>query len=85
MKKQDIEDIQSFIEDEISDYDLSCDYYIEDEILCVTFKGHFTSQQEIELNFRCLGGHVEIYRLSEGYVDCGTREFWIELMDRKLK
>ena len=31
MKKQDIEDITSFLDEEISDYDLEYDYEIEDE------------------------------------------------------
>ena len=84
MKKQDIVDIESFIRKEINHYDLKYDYYIEEETLCATFKGHFTSQKEIDLTFRCVSGDVEVYSLCESYIHCGTREFWIELMGRLI-
>lgn len=82
MKKQDIKDIELFIDNEIYPYDMEYDFYIEDNILHATFKGHFTSQQEVELSFKCVSGNIEVEGLCESYIDCGTREFWIELMGR---
>ena len=82
MKKESIDKIVNFINDEISPYDLNLDYEIEDNILLSTFKGHFTSYEEIELKFRCESEYIEIYGLCESYIYCGTREFWIELMGR---
>lgn len=80
MKRQDINDITDFLDEEIIDYDLEYDYEIEDDVMSVTLKGHFTSNNEIEMHFRCVGGNPEFYGLCESYVHADTRSFWINFM-----
>jgi len=82
MKKQDIQDIESFLNEEICDYDLDYDFEIEDNTMQVIFNGHFTSNKEIEMTFRCISGNVEFYGLCESYIHATTREFWINFMGR---
>lgn len=82
MKKQDIKDITDFLDTEICDYDLKYDYEIEDTVMLLTFTGHFTSNQEIEMTFRCVSGNVEFYGLCESYIHADTRSFWINFMGR---
>ena len=82
MKKQEITDITDFLDTEISDYALEYDYEIKDSIMLVTFKGHFTSNSEIEMNFRCLSGNVEFYGMCDSYIHSDTRSFWINFMGR---
>lgn len=80
MKKQDIEDIVSFIEREISDYDINYDFEIEDNVMEACFKGQFTSNEEVYMTFRCVSGNVEFYALCESYIQAETRNFWIDFM-----
>lgn len=84
MKKQDIEDICSFLDEEISGYDLKYDYEIENNTMLITFNGHFTSDNEIDMIFRCVGvtRDVEFYGLCESYIHATTKEFWINFMGR---
>jgi len=80
MKKQDIADITDFLDTEICDYDLEYDYEIVDDVMLVTFIGHFTSNSEIEMTFRCVGGNPEFYGLCDSYIHADTRSFWINFM-----
>ena len=80
MKKQDIEDIVNFIEREISDYGINYDFEVEDNVMEVSFKGRFTSNEEVCMTFRCDSGNVEFYALCESYVEAETRNFWIDFI-----
>lgn len=80
MKKQDLEDIKSFIDEEIFNYDIDYDFEIEDDVMVVDFIGTFTSDQKINFRFRCVNGNVEFYALCESYIFAETRDFWINFM-----
>lgn len=80
MTRQDLEDIKSFIDDEIFNYDIEYDFEIEDNILVANFKGFFTSNKEVNFRFRCDNGNVEFYGLCESYIFAETRDFWINFM-----
>ena len=80
MKKQDLEDIKSFIDYEILNYDIDYNFEIEDNIMLIKFKGHFTNQKEVNFRFRCINGNVEFYGLCESYIAAETRDFWINFI-----
>lgn len=82
MKRQDLEDIKSFIDSEILNYDIDYDFQIEDDIMVVDFIGHFTNEKEINFRFRCDNGNVEFYGLCESYIFAETRDFWINFMSK---
>lgn len=80
MKKQDLEDIKKFIDEEIFNYDIDYNFEIEGDIMIVDFIGTFTHNEEINFRFRCVNGNVEFYGLSESYTFAETRDFWINFM-----
>lgn len=80
MKKQDLEDIKTFIDEEIFNYDIDYDFEIEDDIMIVDFIGTFTNNEKVNFRFRCVNGNVEFYGLCESYIFAETRDFWINFM-----
>lgn len=80
MQKQDLEDIKSFIDEEIFNYGIDYSFEIEDDVMVVDFIGTFTSYQKINFRFRCVNGNVEFYALCESYIFAETRDFWINFM-----
>jgi len=83
MDKKSIEKILRFIESEqIGDYDINFDYEIEDDVLIAKFSGHFTNNNDIEMEFVYEDNQVQFYHLGECFIEADTRSFWIDFMSR---
>ncbi len=83
MNKQDINDIENFLDEELMDYSIKYDYEIEDDVAEVTIKDVFL-EGDVEFSFKVVSGNVEFYALSESWIEAETRQFWIDLMFKLL-
>jgi hypothetical protein len=82
MKEADIKKIINFINNEIGNYAIDCDYEIEEDTLIVNFTGLFFDNELKKMLFKIEDDEIKLFRLSEDWGKADCRDFWINLLSQ---